>query len=50
MELLTRFNREQGISIIMVTHEAEMAAYARRKVHFLDGQIVNGVAGEGESN
>lgn len=50
MELLTRFNREQGISIIMVTHEAEMAAYARRKVHFLDGQIVNGVAGEGEGN
>jgi putative ABC transport system ATP-binding protein len=42
MELLTRFNHEQGISIIMVTHEAEMAAYARRKVHFLDGLIVNG--------
>jgi putative ABC transport system ATP-binding protein len=41
MELLTRFNRENGISIIMVTHEAEMAAYARRKVHFLDGLIVN---------
>lgn len=42
MELLNRFNREQGISIIMVTHEAEMAAYARRKVHFLDGLIVAG--------
>jgi putative ABC transport system ATP-binding protein len=41
MELLKRFNREQGISIIMVTHEAEMAAYARRKVHFLDGLIVD---------
>ena len=46
MELLTRFNREQGISIIMVTHEAEMAAYALRKVHFLDGQIVNGAQEE----
>jgi len=44
MELLTQFNRKQGISIIMVTHEAEMAAYALRKVHFLDGQIVNGEA------
>jgi len=44
MDLLTRFNSEQGISIIMVTHEAEMAAYARRKVHFLDGQIVNSEA------
>lgn len=42
MELLTQFNREQDISIIMVTHEAEMAAYASRKVHFLDGLIVKG--------
>ena len=46
MELLTRFNREQGISIIMVTHEAEMATYALRKVHFLDGRIVNGAQEE----
>jgi putative ABC transport system ATP-binding protein len=42
MELLTRFNREQNITIIMVTHEAEMAAYANREVHFLDGLIVDG--------
>ncbi|MFN2124691.1 MAG: ABC transporter ATP-binding protein [Candidatus Promineifilaceae bacterium] len=42
MELLTRFNHDLGISIIMVTHEAEMAAYAHRKVHFLDGLIVPG--------
>jgi len=39
MELLTRFNREQGITIVMVTHESEMAAYAERVVHFLDGRI-----------
>jgi putative ABC transport system ATP-binding protein len=39
MELLTRFNTEQGITIVMVTHEAEMAAYARRVVHFLDGRV-----------
>jgi len=50
MDLLTRFNREQGISIIMVTHEAEMAAYARRKVHFLDGLIVNNEQREGEGS
>ena len=50
MELLTRFNCEQGISIIMVTHEAEMAAYARRKVHFLDGLIVDGEARKGEGD
>jgi putative ABC transport system ATP-binding protein len=39
MELLSAFNREQGITIVMVTHEAEMAAYAQRIVHFLDGRI-----------
>jgi putative ABC transport system ATP-binding protein len=50
MDLLTRFNCEQGISIIMVTHEAEMAAYARRKVHFLDGLIVNNEQREGEGS
>lgn len=39
MALLTGFNLEHGITVVMVTHEAEMAAYARRQVHFLDGAI-----------
>jgi putative ABC transport system ATP-binding protein len=39
MGLLQAFNRERGITIVMVTHEAEMAAYAQRIVHFLDGRI-----------
>jgi putative ABC transport system ATP-binding protein len=39
MDLLTRLNREQGITIIMVTHESEMAAYADRIIHFVDGRI-----------
>ncbi len=39
MELLRRFNREQGLTVVMVTHEPEMAAYAGRVVHFLDGRI-----------
>ncbi len=39
MELLTVLNGGQGITIIMVTHEADMAAYAKRVVHFLDGLI-----------
>jgi putative ABC transport system ATP-binding protein len=38
MELLARFNREQGLTIVMVTHEPQMAAYARQVVHFLDGR------------
>jgi putative ABC transport system ATP-binding protein len=39
MQLLTSFNIEQGITIVMVTHESDMAAYARRIIHFLDGVI-----------
>jgi putative ABC transport system ATP-binding protein len=38
MELLTRLNRE-GITILMVTHEQEMAAFARTIVHFRDGLV-----------
>ncbi|MEN6337263.1 MAG: ABC transporter ATP-binding protein [Phycisphaerales bacterium] len=39
MQLLCRLNREQGITIVMVTHESDMAAYAKRIVHFKDGKI-----------
>lgn len=40
MELLTTLNRERGITIVMITHEPDMAAYAEREVHFLDGLVV----------
>ncbi|MEJ2308999.1 MAG: ABC transporter ATP-binding protein [Gammaproteobacteria bacterium] len=39
MELLTGFNRDRGITIVMVTHEPDMANYAQRQVHFLDGLV-----------
>jgi putative ABC transport system ATP-binding protein len=39
MELITRLNRERGLTIVMVTHEADMAAYAARAIRFLDGLI-----------
>lgn len=39
MELLTSFNRQQGLTVIMVTHEPDMAAYAGRQIHFRDGLI-----------
>jgi len=39
MELLVALNREQGITIVMVTHEPDMAAYASRCVHFVDGRV-----------
>ncbi len=41
MDLLTTLNRDQGITIVMVTHEPDMAAYAKRIVHFKDGLIEN---------
>jgi putative ABC transport system ATP-binding protein len=39
MDLLVRFNRERALTILMVTHEAEMAAYAGRVIRFRDGLI-----------
>ena len=39
MDLLRGLNRNQGITVLMVTHEADMAAYADRLVHFIDGRI-----------
>jgi putative ABC transport system ATP-binding protein len=39
MNLLQSFNRDKGITIIMVTHENEMAAYASRIIHFRDGGV-----------
>jgi putative ABC transport system ATP-binding protein len=39
MELMVGLNRDLGITVLMVTHEAEMAAYAHRVVHFVDGLV-----------
>ncbi|MBC3927868.1 ABC transporter ATP-binding protein [Undibacterium sp. CY21W] len=39
MELLSRLNQEHGITIMMVTHEPDMALYAKRIVRFVDGLL-----------
>jgi putative ABC transport system ATP-binding protein len=39
MDLLTGLNHDRGITIVMVTHEPDMAAYAKRTVRFLDGLV-----------
>ncbi len=39
MQLLQRLNQEQGITIVFVTHDPEIAQYCNRVVHFRDGQI-----------
>jgi putative ABC transport system ATP-binding protein len=44
MEILTGLNDQQGITIMMVTHESEMAAYAHRTIQFRDGLVSGEVA------
>jgi len=39
MGLLRAFNEDRGITVVMVTHDGQMAAYADRIIHFLDGLI-----------
>ena len=39
MELIQRLNRDYGITVLMVTHEHDIAAYAQRVVHFRDGVV-----------
>ena len=41
MELLTSLNHDQRITIVMVTHEPDMAAYAKRVIHFVDGLVAS---------
>jgi putative ABC transport system ATP-binding protein len=44
MDLLTLLNRERGLTIVMVTHEPDVAEYADRSIHFLDGHIAPAVS------
>jgi putative ABC transport system ATP-binding protein len=41
MELLWHLNADLGITVLMVTHEPDMAAYARRMVRFVDGVVAS---------
>ncbi len=41
MELFVKLNRESGITIILVTHESDIAKFSRRIIRFLDGHIVS---------
>jgi putative ABC transport system ATP-binding protein len=40
MELIASLNREQGITVLMVTHEPDIAAHAPRVLRFVDGRVV----------
>ncbi|MDB4982372.1 MAG: transporter related protein, partial [Myxococcales bacterium] len=39
MGILTRLNAERGITVVLVTHEPDIAAYAKRVIVFRDGHI-----------
>ena len=41
MELIVRLNQESGITVILVTHEADIAAFSRRIIRFRDGCVVS---------
>jgi len=41
MELFVRLNAESNITVILVTHEHDIAAYSKRVIRFLDGKVVS---------
>jgi putative ABC transport system ATP-binding protein len=41
MGLITRCNRDQGITVLMVTHEPDIASYAKRVIRFVDGRVAS---------
>ena len=47
MDVLTNLNRQQGITVIVVTHDPDVAAYADRVVTFRDGVIISDTRKEG---
>jgi putative ABC transport system ATP-binding protein len=48
MELLSGLNREKGITVLMVTHEPDMAEYAGRVIRFVDGVVESDVRNGGK--
>ena len=41
MEIFQKLNRERGITLVLVTHEPDIAEYADRVIVFKDGKIKN---------
>lgn len=49
MELFVRLNTESSITVILVTHEPDIATYSKRIIKFLDGRITSDTTGDGKS-
>jgi putative ABC transport system ATP-binding protein len=43
LQIFQRLNREQGITVVLVTHEPDIATYSERVITFRDGQIISDV-------
>jgi putative ABC transport system ATP-binding protein len=43
LELIARLNRDAGVTVVLVTHEADIAAYAQRELRFQDGRLAGDV-------
>lgn len=41
MELFVKLNKESGITLLLVTHDPDVASFSKRIIHFLDGRIIN---------
>jgi putative ABC transport system ATP-binding protein len=41
LELITSLNRERGITVLIVTHEPDIAAHTDRIIHFVDGRVAS---------
>ena len=41
MKLFQNLNSREKITIVLVTHEADIAAYAMRQIHFRDGLVIS---------
>jgi ABC-type lipoprotein export system ATPase subunit len=46
LEMFQRLNREEGLTVILVTHDPGVAGYANRIIHIQDGVIADGIPGE----
>ncbi|PZS34111.1 MAG: macrolide ABC transporter ATP-binding protein, partial [Pseudonocardiales bacterium] len=44
LDLLARLNADRGLAVVVVTHDIEVAARARRQVHVRDGLLAESVA------
>ncbi len=49
MDIFTKLNRDNGITIVLVTHEHDIAEFARRQIHFRDGMVESDTVSKGKT-